>query len=322
MIPKVVFVGGKGGVGKSSISSAIATSKAESGAKTLLISTDPAHNLGDIFGVSFSNKVITLQNGLDVLELDPAKEAREYVAKVAKQARGFVGAGSYAQLDEYFSRVAASSSALEAALFEKLSSILFNEQDNYSHIIIDTAPTGHSLRLFFMPSQLRSWAKNLLSLQERGGMAETALGHLNRAKDNRFSDPDGFLRANLIEILDERQRRYSAFANLLKDKNRCAIVLVLNANKLALNETQRAIKALEQKELSPYAIVLNKLLPHSSEDEFLQARISQENEYVKQSDMAFKAYKYVKMPLLKSDIINLQTLKNFGDELLNKLSQN
>ncbi|AQW83955.1 arsenite-transporting ATPase [Campylobacter pinnipediorum subsp. pinnipediorum] len=320
-LPKVIFVGGKGGVGKSTTSSslAVALSSGENAKKVLLVSTDPAHNLSDIFDVEFKNSITKVDENLSVIEIDSALEAREYVQKVAKDMRGFVGASSYAQIDNYFAKISDSSSTLEAALFERLSTILTKEISSYDHIIIDTAPTGHTLRLFFMPKELRDWSKTLLSMQERGGMSEKVLGHLDGGDKNRFSDPDGFIRGRLIEKLDERYARYSAFSNLVKDSSKCGIVLVLNASKLAIAETQRAIQSLEQKELKPYAVVLNKVLPDSSNDDFLSSRISQEAQYVKQSDNEFGKYHYAKIPLFKEDITNKENLKIFGEKVLESI---
>lgn len=318
MIPKVIFVGGKGGVGKSTTSSALAVSLSKD-KKVLLISTDPAHNLGDIFGFKFKNTPTKVNLNLSVVEIDAKAEAKSYVEKVAASMRGFVGANSYGQIDDYFSKVADSASTLEAALFERLSTILTKEADEFDHIIIDTAPTGHTLRLFFMPKELKDWSKTLLSMQERGGMAESVLGHLQGGKNNRFSDPDGFIRGKLVEVLDERYNRYNAFSNLVKDLARCAIIFVLNASKLAVAETERAINSLQQKHLSPYAVVLNKVLPASSSDEFLSARIAQESEYVAMSDDKFSRYRYAKMPLFQKDVTDVVSLEKFGHELLDKL---
>lgn len=318
MIPKVLFVGGKGGVGKTSVSSALATILSEQ-KNILLISTDPAHNLSDIFGMKFSSEITQININLSVIEIDPEYEAKNYVQKVAKSTRSFVGTESYGRIDDYFDKVANTSSALEAALFERLSIILSTKLNEFDHIIIDTAPTGHTLRLFFMPGQLRDWAKNLLSMQERGGMAEKVLGHLSNDKDNRFSDPDGFVRSQLIQLLDERYERYSAFSNLVKDNLRCGIILVLNANKLAVNETQRSIINLKEKGLSPYAIILNKILPQSSDDDFMHSRIIQESEYIKLSDENFKKFKYIKVPLLSKDVTGIEMLKEFGKQLLKEL---
>lgn len=308
MLPKIIFIGGKGGVGKSTVSSSISTYLSKS-KKVLLISTDPAHNLSDIFGIQFTNNIQNAKDNLYVVEIDPQLEAMEYVKKVAKNARNLIGVQGYSQIDDYFDKIANSSSTIEAALFERLTTLI-NINSDYDHIIIDTAPTGHTLKLFFMPKQLRNWSKNLLSMQERGSMAERALGHLS--SDNRFSDPDGFIRGNLIEILDERYARYNAFANILKDPSKCGIVFVLNPNKLAINETKRAIESLSQKGLKPHAIILNKILPHSSNDDFMNCRIDQEKIYIKQSDEYFKDYKYIKLPLMKSDITDIKLLNDFG----------
>ncbi len=321
-LPKILFIGGKGGVGKSTTSSAIAValSSEQNARKVLLVSTDPAHNLSDIFDVAFANTATKINENLSIIEIDSSLEAKVYVENIAKSMRSFVSTTSYARIDDYFTKIADSSSTLEAALFERLTTILTKEADQYDHIVIDTAPTGHTLRLFFMPKELKDWSKTLLSMQERGGMSEKVLGHLERSDGNRFSDPDGFIRGQLIEKLDERYTRYNAFSNLVKDPIQCGIVLVLNASKLAVAETKRTIQSLASKGLKPYAIILNKVLPQNATDDFLRSRIIQQSEYISQSDEAFSHYRYLKMPLFKQDIMTQESLKSFGNIVLEKIT--
>jgi len=310
-IPQILFVGGKGGVGKSTISSALAFALSLKGAKVLLISTDPAHNLGDIFDMKFSSIPAQISPNLSVIEIDPQVAAQNYVKKVAKNAKNFVSANGYAQVDDYFKRVSESSSAAEAALFEHLSEILTSKLNEFDHIIIDTAPTGHTLRLFFMPKILKDWSKNLLSMQERSSLNEGILGHLSRNSDEKSAN----LRTKLIELLEERYLRYCAFSNLIKSP-KCGILLVLNANKLAINETSRAIENLATHDLKPFCMVLNKILPPNSNDEFLSARISQENLHAAAARAKFSPL--IEMPLFKNDITEREILKEFGETLLAK----
>ncbi|MDE7217677.1 MAG: arsenical pump-driving ATPase GET3, partial [Helicobacter sp.] len=117
MLPPILFVGGKGGVGKSTMSSALACLLARD-SKTLLVSTDPAHSLSDIFEVAPSSQTQQVHDNLFVREIDPLAEVKAYAAQVAKDAKQFISAASYSLLESYYDNVAQSGVAQESALFD------------------------------------------------------------------------------------------------------------------------------------------------------------------------------------------------------------
>lgn len=284
IFPRVVFVGGKGGVGKSTMSSSIAKMLSLSGKKVLLISTDPAHNLKDIFDIEKNNQFNT---NLQILELNPQKEVKEYVENVSKATKELISPNSYEMLDNYYKIVKESAIAQESAMFDKLIKII-SEDTNFDHIIIDTAPTGHTLRLFKMPKNLKIWSELLLKQREKNSNLQNIIGNIE-GKDI------------LKDNLENRHLRYSKFLNILKDNNQCAILLVLNLEKLPINETLRAIEELQIENITPFAIIINKIPPNSN-DEFFKTRFEISLQNLKLARKLFKDFNILEIPLYNKDI--------------------
>src|SRR5699024_6265273 len=150
-------VGGKGGVGKSTSAAAIAWKSAEAGNKTLLISTDPAHNLGDIFNQSIGGKTAAITDNLFALEIDPDIETDQYIKGVKENIKGVVHSNMMEEVHRQLDTAKASPGADEAALFDKLISIILEERKHFDKLIFDTAPTGHTIRLLSLPELMGVW---------------------------------------------------------------------------------------------------------------------------------------------------------------------
>lgn len=300
-LPKLLFVGGKGGVGKTTISSSLATLSAQGGEKTLLISTDPAHNLGDLFQARLGNEPVQLEGNLYALEIDPRAEVKRYIEAVARDTKRFLSPNSYAMMDNYYQSVARSGVAQESALFDRLIRVVV-EDDSWDRIVIDTAPTGHTLRLFSLPKTLKEWSKTLLSEQERGGKMESVLGHLSDSS------------SNMMLRLEERYLRYTAFHNRLKDSKECGIIFVLNPEHLAIEETKRAIHSLHHEGLAPWALIVNKILPVDLEG-FFARRVELQAHYLGEIETSFKGERIARVGLQAEDIIGRAGLEQVMEEL-------
>lgn len=295
-LPPILFIGGKGGVGKSTISSALACLLAQSH-KTLLVSTDPAHNLSDIFEIAPSSQTQQIHANLFLREIDSIAEVRAYTEQVAKDAKQFISAASYSLLESYYDNVAQSGVAQESALFDKLIRIITQEQ--WEHIVIDTAPTGHTLRLFKLPLTLQQWSKTLLSQQEKSHNLEGIIGHLegNPLKDR----------------LEERYLLYSQFNNLLHSES-AGIIFVLNPESLPIEESARAIHSLSHDKLKPYALVINKVPPPSA-DMFFAKRYENAQKHLAVIRERFKDFWLWEIPLLSGDILEQSGLAQITENL-------
>ncbi|EQD54291.1 Arsenical pump-driving ATPase, partial [mine drainage metagenome] len=150
-VPKFIFFTGKGGVGKTSLSCATAIHLAERGKQVLLVSTDPASNVGQVFGCAIGNKITPLDavQGLSALEIDPQAAAQQYRERVLEPVREALPADVVKGIEEQLSGACTT----EIAAFDEFTALLTDSglAERYDHIVFDTAPTGHTIRLLQLP---------------------------------------------------------------------------------------------------------------------------------------------------------------------------
>lgn len=298
---KIVFVGGKGGVGKSTSAAAFAWQSAENGSNTLLVSTDPAHNLGDIFKQKIGGKVKQLATNLAALEIDPEIEAANYIKGVKDNIKGVVHASMMEEVHRQLDTAKASPGADEAALFDKLISIILEEKENYDTIIFDTAPTGHTIRLLSLPELMGIWIEGMLQKRQKTNDNYTQL--LNDGEP--IEDP-------IYDVLKNRKERFSEAREVLLDPKQTSFVFVLNPERLPILETKKALELLDQYHLHIKTLIVNKVLPENPEGEFLSQRKKHEKQYVNLIEETFSKQELIYVPFFSRDILDKQQLKQFS----------
>ena len=164
---RVVFFAGKGGVGKTTSAAAFALARSEMGAKVLLVSTDPAHNLGDVFGVPIGDEITSVSGNLSALEIDQEIETRRYLDQVKANLRKAVQTTMLDEVYRQIDLVANAPGTSEAAIFDRMVSILLDEADRFDVVVFDTAPTGHTIRLLSLPDMMGVWIKGLLQRRQQ-----------------------------------------------------------------------------------------------------------------------------------------------------------
>lgn len=298
---KIVFVGGKGGVGKSTSAAAFAWQSAENGSNTLLVSTDPAHNLGDIFKQKIGGKVKQLAANLAALEIDPEIETANYIKGVKENIKGVVQASMMEEVHRQLDTAKASPGADEAALFDKLISIILEEKENYDTIIFDTAPTGHTIRLLSLPELMGIWIEGMLQKRQKTNDNYTQL--LNDGEP--IEDP-------IYDVLKNRKERFSKAREVLLDPKQTSFVFVLNPERLPILETKKALELLDNYHLHVKTLIVNKVLPENPEGEFLSQRKKHEKQYVNLIEETFTKQELIYVPFFSHDIIDKQQLKQFS----------
>ncbi|PKQ19108.1 MAG: arsenical pump-driving ATPase [Actinobacteria bacterium HGW-Actinobacteria-8] len=235
-----LFFTGKGGVGKTSCAAATAVALADAGRKVLIVSTDPASNLAEVFAMpepgSSSPVPVPGVPGLDVVDIDPSAAATAYKERVVGPYRGLLPADAVASIEEELS----GSCTVEVAAFNEFVTLLTSDDvaHTYDHVLFDTAPTGHTLRLLALPA---AWT----------GFLET-----NTA---------GITCVGPVSALGHAQDVYAASLAALSDGDRTTVVLVARAERSSLDEAARASRELAHLGMTHQRLVLNGVLRDPAE---------------------------------------------------------
>src|SRR6056297_1285006 len=293
---KLVFFGGKGGVGKTTSSSAYAYYCAEKGEKTLLVSTDPAHSLCDIFERKIGSKVIELKENLFSLEIDPEEESQAYISSIKKNMKDIVSPVIVKEIERQLDAAAVSPGSDESAVFDKLMEIIIDYQKDYDRIVIDTAPTGHTLRLLSLPELLGGWMDRLIEKRMKAmELYEMATREDKKMKNVIERDP-------VLSKLNERKRKMEQAREILTDGDLVSFVFVLNPEKLPIEETKKAVDTLEKYKIHVNTLIINRILPENVEGKFWENRKKLEDKYLKEIEEYFSNKKLIKIPLIDEDV--------------------
>lgn len=293
---KIVFFGGKGGVGKTTCSASFALSCALKGKRTLLVSTDPAHSISDIFEKPIGSKIINIDKNLDALEINSELESKKYMNGVRANLKNVVSPIIVKEIKKQIDAAAVSPGTEEAALFDKMIEIINDRSLEYDQIVFDTAPTGHTVRLMSLPELLGAWIQSLIKKREK------ALGLMQMSKNAGKRNSDEINNDEVIKILKTRLENMKKARELIIDNNRLSFIFVLNAEKLAIEETKKAIHTLDAYKIKTDSLIVNKILPQDSKDDFWKGRKKLENNYLEEIYISFKDKKIIKIPMLPSDM--------------------
>lgn len=308
---RILFFGGKGGVGKTTCASAMAVAASREGKNVLLVSTDPAHSTSDIFEHPFDREEREVYPGITGVELDADFEARRYIDNVKSQIASLFSPSILKEAERQIELAATMPGVEEVALFDRMSDMVINRLNDYDMIIFDTAPTGHTLRLLRMPEFMASWIdalskrrKTLLSLNQ-----DIDKVRLQRQAAEPGSDP-------ILGTLERRKEKLEEVRVRLMQHNFTGFVLVLIPERLPIEESARAAELLRESNVNVCGILVNRVLPDNLEGDFYQARRRQEQVYRDEIGNRFKNYPITWIPQFETDVYGLQNLDRISRQII------
>ena len=305
---KIVFFSGKGGVGKTSCASSYAINKVNHGKRVLLVSTDPAHSTSDIFEMKITDQITNIIDNLDAIEINPELESQKYINSIRNNLHKIISPAILSEINNQLDAASVSPGTHESALFDKMISIINIESNNYDLIIFDTAPTGHTIRLLTLPELLNSWIDSLI--KKRKKVVNYKKMTTTNKEDRKQSENDP-----IIKILTNRKNNLENARTLMLDENRLSFIFVLNAEKLPIDETKKAIEILSKYNISVNTLIVNRILPDNLKDEFFIKKKEYEKIHLDTIYKYFKNQSIIQLPLLQKDMDynNLNIMSMFFD---------
>ena len=276
-----VFFGGKGGVGKTTVSCAYGVKSARAGLETLVVSTDPAHSVTDVFDQPFGDEPEPVEgvDGLDAVEIDPDTEVQRHLDGIREGLSEQVSAAMVNEINQQLEMAHRTPGAYESALFDRFVDVMRNA-DPYDRVVFDTSPTGSTLRLLGLPEFLEGWIDRLMHKRTKSiDLFEKAAIGNNEPRRLMDGDP-------VLARLQDRKEFFEFAGSALRED--AAFFIVLNPDQLSVNETGRAIAEMRERDLSIRGLVANKLTPEPDDDEngrgarYLRDRVATERERVRE----------------------------------------
>jgi len=283
---KFVFFGGKGGVGKTTVSSTYGLKCANRGLETLVVSTDPAHSTSDVFDQQFDDEPTRVEGHecLWAMEIDPDEEVEAHLQEIRDRMGDQVSAAIVNELDRQIELAHQTPGAYEAALFDRFIAVM-RESDAFDRVVFDTSPTGGTLRLLSLPDFLSGWIDRLIDKRATSiDLFERAAIGGESARVQAESDP-------IIAHLRDRHEKFQYAADVLR--NQAEFYLVLNPDELSIRETERAVGQLADSGLRVSGLVINKVTPEPDADEqgtgarYLRDRVSTERDRIQHIEETF-----------------------------------
>ncbi|KAI4153147.1 MAG: hypothetical protein LQ340_002488 [Diploschistes diacapsis] len=311
-----IFVGGKGGVGKTTTSCSLAIQLAKVRKSVLLISTDPAHNLSDAFAQKFGKEARLIDgfSNLSAMEIDPNGSIQDLLKEQgegAEEAMGAMGGMGNMMQDLAFSIPGVDEAMSFAEVLKQVKSL------SYEVIIFDTAPTGHTLRFLQFPTVLEKALAKLSQLSTQfGPMLNSVLGA-------RGGLPNGQNLDDLLAKMETLRETIAEVNTQFKNPDMTTFVCVCIAEFLSLYETERMIQELASYQIDTHCIVVNQLLFPKKENpcEQCNARRKMQRKYLEQIDELYDEFNVVKMPLLVDEVRGKDSLERFSEMLVHPYQQ-
>ena len=298
---KLILFGGKGGVGKTTFASSTGLYLSKD-FKTLLISTDPAHSLADSLGQEIGGEIKEVKGvkNLSALEISAEKALSRFKMRYESQIKKILNTSTYLDQEDIDSIFALSIPGIDEVMGFKMIVDLI-EEGKFDKYIVDTAPTGHALRLLTLPELLDDWIKVMAKMRWKYRYMVTTFR-------GRYKPDEG------DDFLVEMKKTVKRIGGLLRDSQRCEFIAVTIPEDMAILETERLIKRLDQYGMKVRQLIINNVFPECT-CHFCQARREGQDKYIREIRDKFSDLKTMIIPLQPQEVKGIGSLENFKEVL-------
>ncbi|MDX1492060.1 MAG: ArsA family ATPase [Pseudohongiellaceae bacterium] len=316
---QILFFGGKGGVGKTTVSASTALLMANEGKRVLLVSTDPAHNLGHLFNREIGPQAVRITENLDAMELDPEQTVDQHLEEVSDQLRKLMAPHLAGEVDKHIELSRDAPGMQEAAIMERIAEVTEKAAQEYDLLIFDTAPSGHTARLIALPEMMSAWTDGLIQRRDKAQRFSGVLRNLGADKSVGKGvlgedDPAQQRENNIRSLLNRRRRRFSHLRDALSNTDRTSFIIVLAAERLPVLESIQLHGQLLRTGVSVGGMIVNKRLPDGLGD-FLTERRTQEEVHLATLSEALPHVPRQDLTLVAHDVVGLEALERFAQAL-------
>ncbi|AHF79755.1 ArsA family ATPase [Thermococcus paralvinellae] len=313
---RVLFFIGKGGVGKTTSAAATSIALSKKGYKTLIVSIDPAHNLGDVLMVKLNDKPKEIIENLYAMELDMEKLIQSYLKHLEKNLKHMYKYLTVINLEKYFEILSFSPGIEEYATLEAIREILM-EGEKWDVIVFDTPPTGLTLRVLALPRISLIWADKLIEIRrkilERRKAIEKIQGERKFIIEGQeYKLPSDEEEDAVMKELKKYREEIEFVHKIITNPEKTTVVAVMNPEMLPFYETERAYGSLNKFKIPFKLIVLNKILELEEVPPKLKVKIEAQKKVLELTKSKFKGIDIAKVPMFEEEPRGLEWLERIG----------
>ncbi|MEI8350656.1 MAG: ArsA family ATPase [Candidatus Omnitrophota bacterium] len=299
---KLILFGGKGGVGKTTCASSAGLYLAKEGFKTLVISTDPAHSLADSLGQKIGDQIKEVQGvkNLSALEVNAQIALSQFKIKYESKIKKIFDTSTYLDQEDVDAFFALPIPGIDEVMGFKTIVDLIDDA-KFDKYIVDTAPTGHALRLLTLPELLDEWIKVLAKMRWK-------YRYMVESFSGKYSPDEG------DDFLVEMKKTVKKIENLLKDGKRSEFVAVTIPEDMAILETEKLVNDLNRYGIKVRQLLVNNVL-ESRDCQFCRERSKAQEEYIKQIRRKFSSLKTMVIPLQAQEVKGIESLEKMSRRL-------
>jgi len=298
---RLILFAGKGGVGKTTCASSAGLYIANNNKNTLLISTDPAHSLSDSLGKEIGDEIKQVEDKLSAIEIRAEKALSDFKIEYEDELKRLFETSTYLDKEDIDSILSLPIPGIDEVMgFNTIVNLI--EERKFDKYIVDTAPTGHALRLLTFPGLLDDWIKVMAKMRWKYRYMVTSFA--GKYKPDTADD-----------FLMTMKKTVKKIEGLLRDQTRCEFIIVTIPEDMAIRETERLIKSLIQYKMKVKQLVINNVIPEQVNCSFCRQRREEQDKYIREIGDRFSDLRITIVPLQPHEVKSIEALESFKELL-------